>query len=640
SRDRRDDNMDYFRAQSTTPTLSSNSSGTAVSPARGVGPVQNAYQVRQPTSPGNPAYKNQNYPNFQPSIPTPAKSPIQNREFYTNPQFASTTTTLQSEKNSDNQENGASYGTSIRRTPSGRSTKSHKSNSEGLSKTGGFYNKVKNIFRTTFPRLFFKVDSKGDVVMGEAVAENGEISGEDFTRSVQGFSRGTLDRAVAAKYRLEHYYKSIVSECTDRESRRVDFETRLSKERISDDRKIRQLNHHGRKESEFLRLRRVRLGVEDFITVKVIGKGAFGEVRLTQKKDSGKVYAMKTLRKSEMIKKDQLAHVKAERDVLAESINTPWVVQLYYSFQDVQYLYLIMEFLPGGDLMTLLIKEDTFPEDVTRFYMAECVSAIESIHNLGFLHRDIKPDNLLIDRDGHIKLSDFGLSTGFHKTHDSKYYQRMLDSSTRDLKDIGTVKNIDLTFSRKDKIATWKLSRRAHANSIVGTPDYIAPEVFSQTGYGKECDWWSLGAIMFECLIGYPPFCSDSAHDTYRKIISWRQHLFIPDDIHLSFEAEDLMKGLLCDASERLDINGIKKHPFFRGIDWVNLRKIRAPFVPHLKSITDTTYFPTEDLAEVPGIIHVDDTQSFSGGHLRNPNKDLAFVGYTFKRWETIRNDI
>jgi protein-serine/threonine kinase len=154
------------------------------------------------------------------------------------------------------------------------------------------------------------------------------------------------------------------------------------------------------------------MGLNDFRTVKVIGKGAFGEVRVVQKADTGRIYAMKTLKKEEMLKKDQvrytisslhtlcdmlislyvhpsfhqLAHVRAERDVLAES-NSPWVVQLYYSFQDPSYLYLIMEFLAGGDLMTMLIKYDTFSEDVTRFYIAECVLAIEAVHNLGFIHR-------------------------------------------------------------------------------------------------------------------------------------------------------------------------------------------------------------------------------------------------------------
>ena len=167
----------------------------------------------------------------------------------------------------------------------------------------------------------------------------------------------------------------------------MELERRLQAEtRMSEERKDRQRQQLGKHESGYLRLRRTRLHPDDFLTVKVIGKGAFGEVRLVQKKDTGKIYAMKTLLKSEMHKKDQLAHVKAERDVLAES-DSPWVVNLFYSFQDSVYLYLIMEFLPGGDLMTMLIKYEIFSEDVTRFYMAECVLAIEAVHRLGFIHR-------------------------------------------------------------------------------------------------------------------------------------------------------------------------------------------------------------------------------------------------------------
>ena len=198
--------------------------------------------------------------------------------------------------------------------------------------------------------------------------------------------------------------------------RRVEVERKLAADTMmSDDRKQRQLIALGKKEGSFLRLKRTKMGLNDFRTVKVIGKGAFGEVRVVQKVDTGRIYAMKTLRKEEMLKKDQvrsfrcpfsclhifsdvtdlafgsrfvnqLAHVRAERDVLAES-DSAWVVQLYYSFQDPTYLYLIMEFLAGGDLMTMLIKYDTFSEDVTRFYIAECVLAIEAVHNLGFIHR-------------------------------------------------------------------------------------------------------------------------------------------------------------------------------------------------------------------------------------------------------------
>jgi protein-serine/threonine kinase len=166
----------------------------------------------------------------------------------------------------------------------------------------------------------------------------------------------------------------------------VELETRLAQERGSEERKNRQLVSLGRKESSFLRLRRTRLGLDDFHTIRVIGKGAFGEVRLVQKTDNGKIYAMKTILKTNAIEKDQLAHVRSERDVLAES-DSVWICSLYYSFQDRVYLYLIMEFLPGGDLMSLLIKEDTFSENMTRFYMAECVLAIEAVHKLGFIHR-------------------------------------------------------------------------------------------------------------------------------------------------------------------------------------------------------------------------------------------------------------
>ncbi|KAJ3130191.1 Serine/threonine-protein kinase [Nowakowskiella sp. JEL0407] len=471
-----------------------------------------------------------------------------------------------------------------------------------------------------------EMDTESSVYYDMPGIQSADGDGIEFVRSLEGFSRGTLDRAVAAKYRLEHFYKSSVNEYTEREQRRKDMEEKI--EMFSEEKKAKQLEQLKIKESEFLRLRRVRLSVNDFMTIKTIGRGAFGEVRLVQKKDTGKVYAMKTMRKSDMVQRDQLAHVKSERDVLAESAHSDWVVQLYYSFQDDHYLYLIMEFLPGGDFMTMLMKEDTFPEDVTRFYMAECVAAIEDVHALGFIHRDIKPDNY---RDGHIKLSDFGLSTGFHKTHDTSYYQRLLDISGDEMQEIGTQNNINLTFSRKDRLSSWKKNRRQLAYSMVGTTDYIAPEVWSQQGYGKECDWWSLATIMYECLVGYPPFCSETSQETYLKIINWRQFRGIPDDVHISLEAEDLIMRLLCDVQDRLTVDQIKAHPFFAGIDWSRIRKTRAPFVPTLRSITDTSYFPTDDL--IAHDSHYTEMEpappannsSVSIEDLRNPYKGLAF---------------
>ncbi|KAI8325367.1 kinase-like protein [Martensiomyces pterosporus] len=480
---------------------------------------------------------------------------------------------------------------------------------------------------------------------------------EPFVRSAAEYSRATVEKAAVAKLKLESFYKDLMGQCIERNQRRKDLEQRLLTESgSSEERKQRQLQSLGAKEGGFMRLRRTKLSVNDFQTVKVIGRGAFGEVRLVQKKDTGKIFAMKILRKNDMIKKDQLAHVRAERDVLAES-DSMWVVQLYFSFQDIRNLYLIMEFLPGGDLMTMLIKYDIFPEDVTRFYMAECVLALEDVHRLGFIHRDIKPDNILIDKDGHIKLSDFGLSTGFHRQHDSSYYQKLLESIHKehpeesqagntadadgDGKDpkqpVETLRReITLTLSSKDKLATWKRNRRQLAYSTVGTPDYIAPEIFLQQGYGKACDWWSLGAIMFECLVGYPPFCSENSHDTYRKIMHWRESLVFPDDVRLSPESVHLIRSLLCDQQHRLGRNGaweLKQHPFFSGVDWSSLRtRTRPPWIPPLSSITDTSHFPTDEIDQ--------NSSPFDSvapvAESSEPQKDLAFVGYTYKRFDML----
>lgn len=445
------------------------------------------------------------------------------------------------------------------------------------------------------------------------------------------------------------------------------MEARLAQERGSEERKNRQLLALGKQESSFLRLRRTRLGLDDFHTLRVIGKGAFGEVRLVQKMDTGKIYAMKTILKTDAIKKEQLAHVRSERDVLAES-DSIWICSLYYSFQDRMYLYLIMEFLPGGDLMSLLIKEDTFSENMTRFYMAECVLAIEAVHKLGFIHRfdlsayslliisDIKPDNILIDKDGHIKLSDFGLSTGFHANHDSAYYARLFDgqSNVQSGRESVAIDPIHLTMTpqNRERILTMRRNnRRLMAYSTVGTPDYIAPEIFTREGYGKECDWWSLGAIMFECLCGYPPFCGENSNETYIKIKHWRQTLCFPDDIHLSLEAEDLMRRyffphrfpsnvirMMTSAEQRIGRNGadeIKAHPFFAGVDWDHIRECEAPFIPQLKSIIDTAYFPIEDLEQVPQNVPPPEVQMDSNVD-GDDKKDLAFVGYTYSRFDML----
>ncbi len=372
-------------------------------------------------------------------------------------------------------------------------------------------------------------------------------------------------------------------------------------------------------------------------------------VKVVGKIDNGRIYAMKTMRKTDMLHGKQMAHVKSEKDFLS-TISSPWVVELFYSFQDANFLNLVMEYLPGGDLMSLLIRLDIFSEEMARFYLAEIILAIESVHNQGFIHRDIKPDNVLIDSDGHIKLSDFGLSTGFHETHDTEYYQRLLHGHNNSpylkksrsgdrLSAMSSRSSSKIDLSIKDNVETWKRHRRALAYSTVGTTDYVAPEVYGRGGYGNECDWWSLGAIMFEMLVGYPPFLAENAAQCCRKIINWRDTLKIPREAKISEPAKNLIRRLMTDADKRLGLFGaheIKSHPFFNGIDWDHIRESKAPFVPELSGPSDTSYFPSSKELEQDAIAKF--MYSSNETNTIRQQKDLAFVGYTFRRFESLRS--
>merc|ERR1719489_731258 len=238
--------------------------------------------------------------------------------------------------------------------------------------------------------------------------------------------------------------------------------------------------------------------------------------------------------------------------------------------------------------MTLLMKKDTLSEEVSQFYVAETALAIETIHKLGFIHRDIKPDNLLLDASGHIKLSDFGLCTGLQKSHRTEFYRDLSHSQIKP-SDFQTSSG---PMDSKRRAESWKRNRRQLAYSTVGTPDYIAPEVFLQTGYTASCDWWSLGVIMYEMLVGYPPFCSETPQETYRKVMHWRSTLVFPPEVPVSEKAKQTIMRFCSDPDRRVkSLEEIKALSFFSGVDWDHIRERPAAIPMHIKSIDDTSNF-------------------------------------------------
>ena len=332
------------------------------------------------------------------------------------------------------------------------------------------------------------------------------------------------------------------------------------------------------------------------------------------------------MKKEEMHKKNQVLHVRAERDVLSEAKNQ-WIVELKFSFQDQKFLYLGMEYLPGGDLMTLLMARDILPEEDSKFYAAEMVLAIESVHDMGCIHRDLKPDNVLIGKDGHIKLSDFGLS----KKLDAFLDKNNKFSFNHDNKNLhNNIKNLSYAEQFRIFKSLKSKKRREKAFSTVGTPDYIAPEVFKQQGYGQEIDWWSLGVIMFEMMIGYPPFYSESSTETCKKILNWENHLEIRSETNISKDAVDILKRLINAPEKRLGRNGadeIKQHPYFKNVDWKHIKETMIPpFIPQLKGPFDTKYFDEYEETEPFYPLNTNEKGN------KYQKKDMCFVDFTYNR--------
>ncbi|KAM0041335.1 putative protein kinase AGC-MAST family [Helianthus debilis subsp. tardiflorus] len=319
-----------------------------------------------------------------------------------------------------------------------------------------------------------------------------------------------------------------------------------------------------------------RTSIDDFEIIKPISRGAFGRVFLAKKRTTGDLFAIKVLKKADMIRKNAVESILAERDILI-SVRNPFVVRFFYSFTCRENLYLVMEYLNGGDLYSLLRNLGCLDEDVARIYIAEVVLALEYLHSLCVVHRDLKPDNLLIAHDGHIKLTDFGLS------------KVGLINSTDDLSGPA----VSLGDNNSQSLSGSQQERRKN-RSAVGTPDYLAPEILLGTGHGTSADWWSVGVILFELIVGIPPFNAEHPQMIFDNILNrnipWPA---VPEE--MSPEAQDLIDQLLTeDPNQRLGARGateVKQHPYFRDINWDTLARQKAAFIPSSESALDTSYF-------------------------------------------------
>lgn len=320
---------------------------------------------------------------------------------------------------------------------------------------------------------------------------------------------------------------------------------------------------------DFKPLLKSHLSIDEFDLLKVIGKGSFGKVMQVVKKDTKQIYALKTLRKQHIISRMEVTHTLAERTVLAR-ITNPFIVPLKFSFQSPEKLYLVLSFINGGELFWHLQKEGKFSMNRSRFYIAELLTALESLHELNVIYRDLKPENILLDYQGHIALCDFGLCK--------------------------------LNMTNNDK-----------TNTFCGTPEYLAPELLLNQGYTRSVDWWTLGILLYEMLTGLPPFYDDDVPTMYKKIL--QNELKFPTWLENTDAQDLLIKLIQKDPSKRLDdAQTIKNHSFFKDIDWKKLlsKNYLPPFKPNVESLLDTSNFDQDFTNEKPQDSVVDDFLSES----------------------------
>lgn len=379
-------------------------------------------------------------------------------------------------------------------------------------------------------------------------------------------------------------------------------------------------------ETALLRLRRTRTKVGQFSVLAQIGQGGYGEVFLAKKKDTNEICALKKMSKKVLHKMGEVEHILTERDVLVQT-SSAWLVKLLYAFQDLDNVYLAMEYVPGGDVRTLLNNSGILREKDAKFYMAEMLTAVGHLHELGCIHRDLKPENFLIDQTGHIKLIDFGLSKG--RISEKRFESlRMKLAGLRD----STATHYS-TIERRKLYNSYK-NNSTRAFTLVGSPDYMAPEVILcstnpgrnevyASGYDYLVDYWALGCILFEFLAGYPPFTGPTNEEVWINVYHWQEVLERPNytgsdaEFNMTDDAWSLISSLITHRHKRpKNLSEVQIHSWFRSLNdeiqmamssmqprmaaekilWGNMRDIpqkllKPPFIPKLNGEGDTRHF-------------------------------------------------
>ncbi|KAI9754502.1 MAG: assembly factor cbp4 [Chaenotheca gracillima] len=445
-------------------------------------------------------------------------------------------------------------------------------------------------------------------------------------------------------YFLDHYYDTF-SYLDKRNQRLERFQARYEGKQEGDaveDYDIAWKKHRG-KERAHLRRRRVKPKHADFTMVTQIGQGGYGQVFLAQKKDTREVCALKIMSKKLLFKLDEIRHIMTERDILSAA-KSDWLVKLLYSFQDDSSIYLAMEFVPGGDFRTLLNNTGVLTTRHARFYISEMFCCIDALHQLGFIHRDLKPENFLVDAKGHIKLTDFGLAAGLLSPARVDSMRVKLEQAANVVSQTPVEERS--VAERRQGFMSIRERDENYAKSIVGSPDYMAPEVLKGEEYDFTVDYWSLGCMLFEALAGYPPFAGATVEETWKNLRHWKKILRPPryedPNYVLSKRTWNLIESLVASKETRIkNFSQIRSHAYFAEVDWEHLREERTPFAPELDNEWDAGYFDDfSNEADMAKYKEVHDKQE-ALENMADRDQEMGkalFLGFTFKHRKYARN--